>query len=69
MVLEMSNVVKVKMGARVNMGDYNWLDAEYEVTAEVLPGESTPDALQRVESLVDRTLTAKIREARRGSGQ
>lgn len=63
----MADSVRVRKSARVNLGDYNWFDFEFEVVREVRPDETAPQALEKANKLVDEKLRQELEVRRRGS--
>ena len=53
--------VRVSLSYKVNMGNFETLGLEYGVESDAQPGESTKEALERVEELLSNKLFSEVK--------
>lgn len=58
--------IDIRLGYKVNMGNYESLDISFSVADSARPGESVGQAFDRVYAFVEKRLGEKVAEARGG---
>ena len=61
--------VRVTLGMKVNMGNYETLNIEFAVEDSARSGETAPQLTERVYSFVEKKLIEKVTEVREGGGE
>jgi methyl coenzyme M reductase subunit D len=62
----MTTRIDIRLGYKVNMGNYESLDISFSVSDDAKPGENAQQAFDRVYGFVEANLSKKVAEARGG---
>jgi hypothetical protein len=60
----MATKIKINVGYKVNMGNYETLNLDFGIEDDQRPNETAAEAFDRVYAFVEKRLSAKVAEAR-----